>query len=146
MSRPKQPLTAKQELFIRMSARGEPRADIFREVFGIDLATADERTIHNTDSTMTRWRKLPEFTTIWKEEVDKILMKHAGKAVRTIANLMDSNQPWLQLQAANSLLSYSRNRIYGDEQNAVHVTVEGMPEIGSPDDGREREPEPEDDV
>ena len=137
----RQPLTAKQELFIRMSARDESRADIMQEVFGIDINTADPKTIHNADCIMSRWRKLPEFPEIWKKEVDRILLKHAGKAVKTIAGLMESNQPWLQLQAANSLLNYSRNRIYAEEQNTVHVTVENMPEIGSPDDDREQEPE-----
>ena len=134
MSRPRQPLTAKQELFIRMSARAEPRADILREVFGIDINTASDREIGNADSTMSRWRKLPEFTDIWKEEVDKILLKHAGTAVKVISNLMaQSDKPWLQLQAANSLLQYSKSRIYAGDENAVSVKIEGLPDIGTPE-------------
>ena len=133
MGRPKQQLTAKIELFIRMSARGESRADIMQEVFGLDLQTASQRDIHNADCSMSRWRKLPEFAQIWREEVDRILLKHTGKAVKTIAGLMESDQPWLQLQAANSLLNYSKSRVYGDEQNQVTVKVEGMPDLGSPD-------------
>ena len=133
--RPVQPLTAKQELFMRMSARGESRKDILFEVFGVDTATATEQEIHRCDQAMSRWKKLPQFPEIWRDEVDRILLKHAGKAIKTTAKLLDrEDQPWLQLNAANSILNYSRPRVFGDEQSEVKVVISGMPDLGTPDE------------
>jgi hypothetical protein len=48
--------------------------------------------------------------------------------------LRKEDQAWLQNKAANDLLNYGKSQIFGDEERAIHVKVEGMPEIGSPDD------------
>ena len=45
------------------------------------------------------------------------------------------DQPWLQNKAANDLLNYGKNQIYGDEEKAINVRIEGMPDIGSPEEG-----------
>jgi len=135
MPRPRQPLNAKQELFIRMSAQGCTRPEILEKVFGLDVRTSPEKEVHNADATMTRWRKVPEYESIWKDEVRKVLYECTGEAVKVIRGQMRSaDQPWLQNKAANDLLNYGKSQIYGDEERTVHVQIEGMPEIGSPDD------------
>lgn len=130
---PQDGLTAKQELFARMAARGESRADIMRDVFGLDLKLSDPKAVHAADAAMHRWRKLPQYQAVWSDEVRTVLMRYTGKALRKLENLADSNQEWVQMQAINTILSYGKQRIFGDEQNAVHVTIEGMPDLGSPD-------------
>ena len=135
MPRPRQPLNAKQELFIRMSAQGCTRPEILEKVFGLDVRTSPEKEVHNADATMTRWRKVPEYEAIWKDEVRKVLYECTGEAVKVIRGQMRSaDQPWLQNKAANDLLNYGKSQIYGDEERTVHVQIEGMPDIGSPDD------------
>ena len=135
MPKNRQPLTAKQELFIRMSAQGKSREEILRKIYNIDLATADYRTINNADVQMCRWRKLPEFESVWKDEVKNILYGCTSEAVQVIkGQLKQKDQPWLQNKAANDLLNYGKSQIYGDEERTVHVQIAGMPEIGSPDD------------
>ena len=134
MPRPKQPLTARQELFIRMSARDESRKDILMQVFGLDINTASAREIHNADATMSRWRSLPEFDAVWKDEVRTILKACAGEAINVIRKqLSNDSVPWLQNKAANDLLNYGKGHIYGEEDKTIKVQVEGLPEIGSPD-------------
>ena len=130
----KRPLTAKQERFIRMSAQGCSRAEILMAVFGIDVETEDAKKIHNADATMSRWRKLPEFETVWKDEVRNVLYGCTSEAIQVIRKQMKSeDQPWLQNKAANDVLNYGKSQIYGDEEKTVNVKIEGMPEIGSPD-------------
>lgn len=135
MPKNRQPLTGQQELFIRMSAQAKTREEILKAVFNLDLLTEDEKTIHNADCKMSRWRKLPEFESIWKDEVKNILYGCTSEAVQVIkGQLKQKDQPWLQNKAANDLLNYGKSQIYGDEERTVHVQIAGMPEIGSPDD------------
>lgn len=122
-------------MFIRMSAQGRSRAEIFKAVFETDISTADKKLIGAIDSKMTRWRKLPEYEAIWKDEVKSILYGCTAEAIQTIkAQLKAGEQPWLQNKAANDLLAYGKQQIYGDEERAIHVQIEGMPDLGSPDD------------
>ena len=134
MPKNRQPLTADQERFIRMSAQGKSRKEILKAVFNLDIATASDSDVHSADCKMTRWRKLPEFESIWKDEVKQILYGCTAEAVQVIKGQLRSDQGWLQNKAANDLLNYGKTQIYGDEERTVHVQIEGLPDIGSPDD------------
>ena len=134
MPRPMRPLTGQQELFIRMSAQGRTRSEIMKAVFNIDMETADHNVINAADQKMFRWRKRPEFDAIWKDEVKNILYGCTAEAIQVIKGQLRDDIPWLKNKAANDLLNYGKQQIYGDEEKAIHVKVEGMPDIGSPDD------------
>lgn len=132
--RPMQPLTAQQELYIRMLARGEERKDIYREVFKVDIDTADKKTVNAIDQKCHKWRKRPDFDAVWKSEVRKIMYKTTGKALKVInRQLEQTDVPWLQNKAANDLLAFGKLQLFADEDKTVTVKIEGAPEIGSPD-------------
>ena len=135
MSKSIQPLTSDQERFVRMSAQGKSRPEILKAVFGLDIETASENEIHAADNKMSRWRKHPDFEATWKDEVKQILYGCTAEAVQVIKGQLRSDQGWLQNKAANDLLNYGKGQIYGDEERTVHVQIEGLPDIGSPDDG-----------
>ena len=138
MAPPRKRLDAKQELFIRMSARGCPRAEIMKEVFGLDLATAPANEINAKTVQMCRWRKLPEFDAIWKDEIKNVVIASTGKAYRRLAaQIDDDQQPWLANKAANDILNHGKQMIFGADENTVTVHVAGMPDIGSPDQPEE---------
>ena len=135
MPRKKMPLNTQQELFVRMTARAESRKDIMKAVFDIDLDTAPENVIHAADAKMTRWRKHKDFDAVWKDEVRSVLVACTSEAIQKIRGQMrDAEQPWLQNKAANDILNYGKAQIFGDEERAVHVKIDGMPDLGSPDD------------
>ena len=134
MPKAKQPLNADQERFIRMSAQGKSRAEILKAIFNLDIGSSPENEIHNADNKMSRWRKLPEFESIWNDEVKQILYGCTAEAVQVIKGQLRSDQGWLQNKAANDLLNYGKGQIYGDEERTVHVQIDGLPDIGSPDD------------
>jgi len=133
MPKHRQPLNADQERFIRMSAQGKSRKEILLTIFGLDIETAPENEVHAADNKMCRWRKLPEFEPIWKEEVRSILYGCTAEAVQVIKGQLRSDQGWLQNKAANDLLNYGKSQLYGDEERTVHVQIEGLPDIGSPE-------------
>ena len=134
MSKSIQPLTSDQERFVRMSAQGCSRKEILDKVFHLDIETAPENEIHAADNKMSRWRKHPDFEATWKDEVKQILYGCTAEAVQVIKGQLRSDQGWLQNKAANDLLNYGKAQIYGDEERTVHVQIEGLPDIGSPDD------------
>jgi hypothetical protein len=134
MPKAKQPLSTTQELFVRMSAQGKSRTEILEKVFGLDIETASENEIHAADNKMSRWRKHPDFESTWKDEVRQILYGCTAEAVQVIkSQLRSGDLPWLQNKAANDLLNYGKGQIYGEEDRAVHIKIEGMPDLGSPD-------------
>ena len=103
-------------------------------VFGLDTETTDARTLNNADAKMHRWRRRPEFDAIWKDEVKTILYGCTAEAIQVIKGQLKGEIPWLTNKAANDLLNYGKQQIFGDEERSIHVKVEGMPDIGSPDD------------
>jgi hypothetical protein len=134
MPKAKQPMTGDVEKFVRMSAQGKSRREILQEIFGLDLDTSPANEIHNADNKMSRWRKHPDFEATWKDEVKQILYGCTAEAVQVIkSQLRSGDLPWLQNKAANDLLNYGKTQIYGDEDKAVHVKIEGLPDIGTPD-------------
>ena len=135
MPKHRTPLTAPQEKFIRMSAQGKSRREILKEVLNIDIDTATPNQLNAADVKLCRWRKVPEFESIWKDEVKQILYGCTSEAIQTIKKQLRAGElPWLQNKAANDLLNYGKQQIYGDEERTVHVSIEGMPDIGSPEE------------
>jgi len=134
MPRQKQPLTAKQELFIRMEARGEDHYDILREVFGIP-ADADKKTRHNAEACMSRWRQLPEFRPIWEDEVATRVRQRLPRAIGRIDKQIDDENGWLANKAANDYITAAKTLgiLGADESKSIQVQITGMPDLGSPD-------------
>lgn len=124
-------LTAPQEKFIRMEANGIPTPDIIQAVFGV---ATDAPEYHACECKLSRWRKLPQYEKIWKDEVRKLDFADYTAARRILRKSMNNdNDGWLAMQSAVNVMSSSSKRIYQDEDSAVTVRIEGMPDIGTPD-------------
>lgn len=126
--------TTKQEQFVRLEAQGESRSDILRKVFGVDVTTDDEKTIHNADATMSRWRQKPWYDEIWKDEIRRISIAMSSEALKKIKAQIRDDNGWLANKAANDSLAFAKPLIWGEDEKSLTVKVEGMPELGSPDD------------
>ena len=134
MARPIPAMTAKQELFCRMSARGCSRAEKIKALWGVDITGMTPNQLQKYDQQMYRWRKHPYFDQVWKDEVRKVLYQAAGKSISVLEKQLDKDDvPWLQNKAANDLLAQGRQVIWGEEEKSLHITFEGMPEVGEPD-------------
>lgn len=126
--------TTTQDTFVRMEARGESRADIFDKVFGVDLAAADDRTINRIDAQIYRWRRQPWYDEIWKDEIRRISIAMSSAALKRIKHQINDDNGWLANKAANDSLTFAKPLIWGEDDKALTVKIEGMPEIGTPDD------------
>lgn len=134
MPKYKQPLTAQQEQFIRMEARGESHDAVLLEVFGIPT-DADKKTRHNAEAKLSRWRQLPEYRQIWEDEVASRVRRRLPFAIGRIDKQIDDENGWLANKAANDYITAAKTLgiLGADESKSIQVQITGMPDLGSPD-------------
>ena len=118
-----------------MEANSASRAEKMQQIFGIDLATASEKEIHNADCKMSRWRKHHMFDQAWKEEQKRWCYEDFTLAMSVFRKGMKQDKDgWLAMNSAVNALSNANKRLFHDEDSAVTVKIEGLPDSGSPDD------------
>ena len=129
---PKPALTVEQDRFVRMEANALSTPEIIEKLWGI---TPDLEKYHSYECKLSRWRKLPQYIDVWMDEVRKNDFADYVKSRKTLRKSMDADDQWLAMQSAVNVMSAAGKRIYGQEDNTVHVQIDsGMPELGSPDD------------
>lgn len=133
MARPFGPLTAQIENVIRAEARGEPHAQILEEYFNLPPGS-DIKEIRRAEQKMFRWRHRPDAQGIWEDELKATVKRRVPAAMSRIISQIDSNEGWLANKAANDVMLLAKTiGLVKTEETALKVTVEGMPDIGSPD-------------
>jgi len=134
MARPYGPMTAKIENCIRMEARGEPREAVLREIFGEEAVT-DEKKRHAAEMKIWRWRQRPDYQPIWDDEMRARVRRRVPAAVGRLEKQVDDDNGWLANKAANDYIGLAKTvGVFQTEEKAVNVRIEGLPDIGSPDD------------
>ena len=84
---------------------------------------------------MSRWRKHPMFDQAWKEEARRWCYEDYATAMAVFRKGMKQDKDgWLAMNSAVNALSNANKRLFHDEDTAVTVKIEGLPDIGSPDD------------
>lgn len=83
-----------------------------------------------------RLRKLREdekFQEYYRTLIKEWSIHHVGEALIELASQMHDKNGWLRNKACNDILMQSKQFI-GNDENTVVVKVEGMPELGIPDE------------
>ena len=125
-------LTVQQERFVRMQANGCEFPEIIKAIWGIEKG---DKEYHSCECKLTRWRKHPKYEEVWKDEVRSQDYSDYTTARKTLRRSMnDDKDKWLAMQSAVNVLNNSGKRIFKDEENTVTVRIEGMFDLGSPDD------------
>ena len=132
---PQDKLTRQIDKFAKMEANGATRAEKLKALFNVDIDTASEREINNCDVQMCRWRKHPLFDQAWKEEARRWDYEDYRLAREVFRSGMkqQAQEPWLAMNSAVNAINQAGKRLFHDEDNAVTVKIEGMPDLGSPD-------------
>ena len=128
--------TPEMKLWVQLVVRNASRKEIFEKLFHVDISTLTPQEQNKYDVKMCRWRKHPDYPKEWlaafKEQWGDIL-SDATEVIRE--GLKDDQLPWRRTQHANLALAYGTKMLMGEEQNTVHVQIDGMPDIGSPEEG-----------
>ena len=132
---PKDKVTKAVYQLAKMEANGASREEKLLTIFGVDIHTASDREINRADVKMCRYRKHPLFDTAWKEEYrrwDYEDYQLARKVFRK--GMQQESDGWLAMNSAVNAISNANKRLFHDEDSAVTVKVEGLPELGNPTD------------
>lgn len=134
----KQPLNARGRRYAQMKAQACSRAEILLEMFGLDLndPTVDRKAVHAADMQCQRWRDHPGFDDAFESEINRILRAAAAPALQVLMDQIKSEgtEPYLRNKAANDVMQHRRTALKAEEDSVVTIKVEGMPELGTPDD------------
>ena len=133
MARPFGPMTALMENVIRAEARGETHDEIMEKYF--NLPPGSDK-IHAAECKMSRWRKRPDYKAIWEDELTATVRRRVPGAVSRINSQVDNQNDWVANKAANDILTLAKSLgVIRSEETALSVKIEGMPDMGSPDEG-----------
>ena len=133
MGRPQEPMNAQIENFIRMEARGEDHATVLREIFGEEAVT-DPVKKNAAESAMWRWRHREDAQPIWDDEMKARVRRCVPRAVSRLEKQIDHQKPWVANKAANDVINLAKTTgIFQNEEKAISVKIEGLPDIGTPD-------------
>lgn len=133
----KQPLNSRGRLYAQMRAQARSRAEILQELFGLDLSdpTTDQKAVKAADQQCLRWRNHPGFDDAFETEINRILRAAAGPALKVLMDQVDSDstEPYLRNKAANDVMQHRRTALKSEDDSAITIKLEGMPELGTPD-------------
>lgn len=93
-----------------------------------------DKQINAAKQRLRNLRRGEKFQEYYRSLVTEWSVHHVGRAYNKLAEQIDSNQPWLANKAANDVLTHSKQMLTGMDDGTVVVKVEGMPELGTPDD------------
>lgn len=114
-----------------MMFRGYTDKEMIRELWP-DKVT--EKQISNARRRLRVLRADEKFQEYYRSLVNEWSIHHVGKAYNKLAEQIDCDQPWLANKAANDVIQHSKQMLTGMDDGTVVVKVEGMPELGTPDE------------
>lgn len=112
--------------------RGFTDEEIVKELWPDKLETDNK--LRAAKERLRNLRKNEKFQEYYRSIITEWSVHNVGKALNKLSEQIDSNQPWLANKAANDVILQSKALISGTDDNTVRVQIEGMPEIGSPEE------------
>ncbi len=114
-----------------MMFRGLTDDEIIKELWA-DRTT--DKQITAAKQKLRRLRRDEKFQEYYRTLVTEWSIRHVGRAYDRLAAQIDSNQPWLANKAANDVIQHSKQMLTGMDDGTMVIKVEGMPELGVPDE------------
>ena len=112
-----------------MMFRGFSDEQIVRELF---KTGDDPKKITNGKAKLRRLRHDEKFQEYYRSIITEWSVHNVGRALQKIAQQIDDPSPWVANKAANDILNQSKRVITGNDENAISIKFEGMPELGEP--------------
>lgn len=114
-----------------MMFRGYTDERMVEELWPDKTTPAQKR---NCKQRLQKLRRDEKFQEYYRSLVTEWSIHHVGRAYNKLAEQVDCDQPWLANKAANDVIQHSKQMLTGMDDGTVVVKVEGMPELGTPDD------------
>ena len=113
--------------------QGKSNKEIAMEV--LDADPKDKNDMLKKIKRIKRLLDSPKFEDYYKSMIKEWTIHNVGKALNKLSEQIDHEAPWLANKAANDVLQRAPKTMIGDDsENTVVVKVEGMPELGVPEE------------
>ena len=120
----------------KLDIEGMPRDDICAVLFDIraENSMTDPKKLTRARGLLTALRKDPTYKDIHRSTMLDMAAPAFDEAVALKQKLMrESNNDWLRSNTASDIIALYKPYVLGDEEKALTIKFEGMPEIGTPD-------------
>ena len=126
-------LTTPQYQACRMLAEGKDYEDVLNCVFRVwkDSEPAERK---KAEKTLRDWVRKEGFQACFRGIVKENALPKYSKAANKLYEQIDSDNAWIANKAANDVLTRFGPYVMGAEEQQITVRVEGLPELGVPDD------------
>lgn len=128
-------LTKQQLQAVEMRAEGFTTKQIAMALFDVRDergAECDPKKLEKAIIKVRSWWNNPRAIELHRALLKEFLGDLAGRAIQKLGQQLDDKNGWLVNKAANDILS--KTGALGDDDKQIVVKVEGMPEIGVPDE------------
>lgn len=126
-------ISAKELQICRMYLEGAKEKEIMLCVYGVgeDSTDTERRKARNKLRDVIRNPKVQE---CYRAMLRERAMPATGAAMNKLMEQLDDKSGWLANKAANDVLNKFWPVMMGEEDHSIVVKVEGMPQLGTPDE------------
>lgn len=85
------------------------------------------------ESTILTWMKREDFESYFRALLNSSGRMRYARALKVLEKQLDDKNPWVAQGAARDLATRFEKAVTGIDNNKITVTLEGIPELGTPD-------------
>ena len=129
-------ITRREALICRDMFEGKSIEDICKLYFNVRDANGnvDKSKVTAARRKIGAMTRKKAFQECYKGLIREVTFERIGDLVNKLYKQTDDANPWVANKAINDYLTRFQSAVTGEDSNEVVVRVEGMPNIGTPDD------------
>lgn len=94
----------------------------------------DKKKRNNAVRQVYYWVEKPEFLEAYRKLEQGMMMPRYSKAMKVFDRQLEDSNPWVAQGAAREIANRFGPQLMGQSETEVVVRVEGMPDLGTPED------------
>lgn len=120
----------------RMMADGYSLTQIASVLWNVSNSNGntDKTKLASAITQLRDWRRQPEFIALYRETLMEMTEPVCGRAIKRITEQVDDENPWIAQNASREVLTRFLPMVMGEDDKTITIKVEGMPEMGSPEE------------
>ena len=128
-------VTKDQYHALTLRADGKSLEEIAIIIFDVtnENQGTDEEKMWKAINTLRKWFRDPKVVEAYKEIIKETIMPCLSKSLKRLGKQIDDSNGWLANKAANDMLTRYGNFVFDEDDKTIHIQVEGMPELGTPE-------------
>ena len=123
-------LSAMQMAIVEATWAGRSNEWIYTNIYCAD--PKDKDAMRAAKNKLSGFRNSNKFKEYYKSLMTEARVRGYGKALNQMIEDIENPNPWVRIQAANTVLTHTAGAVIDEQERTVSVKIEGMPAIGVP--------------